>query len=109
MVFFVVFLDALQAASIVSSIDGSFDRYGLEAALQSAESFSIYFLYSLNVVAPMTCTSPLDKARLEDICGIHSAFAVACADKVMNLVDEQDYVSGGLYLVDKGLSRGLSN
>ena len=40
---------------------GSFTFTGLNL-LSNAESFSIYFLYSLSVVAPINCISPLAKS-----------------------------------------------
>ena len=46
---------------IVSSSVGSFTVTGLNL-LSRAASFSIYFLYSVVVVAPTTCTSPLAKS-----------------------------------------------
>ena len=43
---------------MVSSVVGSATVTGLNL-LSKALSFSIYFLYSFRVVAPITCTSPL--------------------------------------------------
>ena len=43
------------------------------------------------------------KGRLEDICGVHCALVVACADKAVNLVDKEDDVAVFLNLGYKSL------
>ena len=60
----------------------------------------MYLRYSSSVVAPMHCSSPRAKRRLEDVRRVDRAFGRAGADERVQLVDEQDRVVGVPQLFD---------
>ena len=104
-VLLVVFLDALKQLHGV--LDGRLvDRYRLEAALQRAVLLDVLAVLVERGRA-YNLEFPAGKRRLEHVSGVHGSLGISGADQVVYLVDEQDNVSGVLYLVDKGLHAAL--
>jgi len=78
--------------AMVSSNDGSGTYTGWKR-LSKAGSFSIYFLYSSMVVAPMTCKSPRAKAGFSIFDAFYCAFCTASANYGVNFIyEEYDFV-----------------
>ena len=74
---------------MVSSTEGSLIRTGWNRRSRAA-SFSIFFRYSLSVVAPMHAKLAPGQGRLEHVRGVDGAFGRARAHEGMDLVDEED-------------------
>ena len=105
-VILVIFLDTLQQLYGVLDV-GLVDCHRLEAALKRAVLFDILAVLVERCRAD-NLQFPAGKSGLEHVGSVHCSLGIAAgADQVVHLVYEQHYVSGSLYLVDKGLHAAL--
>ena len=89
--------------AIVSSTLGSPTYTGWKRRSRAA-SFSMYFWYSLSVVAPHAAQLAAREERLEHVRGVHGALGRARAHHGVQLVDEEDHLALGLlHLLEHGL------
>ena len=101
MVILVIAADALE---YLDAVGNGRLVYGnrLEPALERGVLFDM-----LAVLGEGSCTDDLYLAsrerRLEDVRSVHAALGVACADDVMHLVDNEDYIALLADLLDKSL------
>ena len=62
----------------------------------SAESFSINLRYSAKGRCADNLDLPAGQGRFHDVGGVHGAVRIPGADNVVDLVNEQDHIAGGL-------------
>ncbi len=88
---------------MASSTEGSLTMTGWNRRSRAA-SFSIYWRYSLRVVAPMQCSSPRASMGLSRLPASMAALGLAGTHDGVQLVDEQDDPALRLaHLVQDGL------
>ena len=78
------------------------NRDGLKTPFQRRVFFNIFAVLRKSRRADHL-NLPARKRRLQNIRGIHGAFGIARADKIMHLVDEQDDIALRFHLVEKAL------
>ena len=78
------------------------DGNRLEAALECGVLFDIFAVFREGCRADHLNLAARE-CRLEDVCGVHRAFGIACADDVVHFVDDKDDVAERLDLVDEAL------
>ena len=79
---------------------------GLEAALQGGVFFDVFPVLVEGGGAD-DLNLPPGEGGLEDVGGVHAALGVAGAHQIVDLVDEEDHVAVGLYLVHQALDPAL--
>ena len=100
----IVLIIAADALEYLNAVGNGRLVYGdrLEPALERGVLFDM-----LAVLGEGSCTDDLNLAsrerRLEDVRSVHAALGVACADDVMHLVDNEDYIALLADLLDKSL------
>ena len=82
------------------------DFYRLKAALKGGVLLDIFSVFGEGRCADYLYLASR-KGGLQDIRGVHRALRIACADEVMHLIDEQDYIALFFDLVYKTLYTAL--
>ena len=91
MVVLVAFLQTTQDADARKCI-GLVHHNRLEASFEGLILLEILLIFVESCGTDTAHLAPC-KCGLQDVCGIHRAFALACSDKRMDLIDEEDDAS----------------